>query len=168
MSPPGSSFSPANTFRASPRFINSVAYLPPSPEAPQGENATHRCASFSPQVYSGYVVTGGHDSVINIWPIEHSREEPLYTLLGHSDNVCALHVGGDGTIISGSWDRCVTTSHPLSSSKPRLSSQTRRSAKVWTRFQLVHDLVGHNQSVWAVVAMEGDEYLTGALSRAIT
>ena len=46
----------------------------------------------------------------------------------------------------------------------RDASQTRRSAKVWTRFQLVHDLVGHTQSVWAVIAMEGDEYLTGARS----
>ncbi|KAH9043072.1 WD40-repeat-containing domain protein [Lactarius pseudohatsudake] len=127
--PPGSSFSPANTFRASPRFINSVAYIPPTPEAPQG-----------------YIVTGGQDSIINIWSIEPSREEPLYTLLGHSDNVCALHVGGSGTIISGSWDR---------------------SAKVWKRFQLVHDLVGHTQSVWAVVAMEGGDYLTGSADKTI-
>ncbi|KAI9446298.1 WD40-repeat-containing domain protein [Lactarius indigo] len=127
--PSGSSFSPANTFRASPRFINSVAYIPPTPEAPQG-----------------YIVTGGQDSIINIWSIEPGREEPLYTLLGHSDNVCALHVGGNGTIISGSWDR---------------------SAKVWTRFQLVHDLVGHTQSVWAVVAMEGDDYLTGSADKTI-
>lgn len=70
----------------------------------------------------------------------------MYTLLGHSDNVCALHIGVDGTIISGSWDK---------------------SAKVWTRFQLVHDLVGHTQSVWAVLAMEGDEYLTGSADKTI-
>jgi phospholipase A-2-activating protein len=127
--PSGSSFSPANTFRAGPRFINSVAYLPPTPETPQG-----------------YIVTGGQDSVINIWSIEPSREEPLYTLLGHSDNVCALHVGGDSTVVSGSWDK---------------------SAKVWTRFQLVYDLVGHTQSVWAVLAMEGDEYLTGSADKTI-
>ena len=38
-----------------------------------------------------------------------------------------------------------------------------RTAKVWINFQLVHDLVGHAQPVWAVVAMGGDEYLTGAL-----
>lgn len=60
--------------------------------------------------YPGYIVTGGQDSIINIWSIEPSREEPLYTLLGHSDNVCALHVSGDGTIISGSWDKCVSLS----------------------------------------------------------
>ena len=57
--------------------------------------------------YAGYIVTGGQDSIINIWDVGQSREEPLFSLLGHSDNVCALHVGGDGTIISGSWDKCV-------------------------------------------------------------
>jgi phospholipase A-2-activating protein len=119
------SFSPAHTFRAGSRFINAVAYLKPTPEAPQG-----------------YIVTGGQDSIINIWEIGQSREEPLYSLLGHSDNVCALHVEGDGTIISGSWDK---------------------TAKVWTNFQLVNDLVGHTQSVWAVLSIEGDGYLTGAL-----
>ena len=38
--PSGSSFSPVHTFRAGPRFINSVAYLKPTPEAPQGETIT--------------------------------------------------------------------------------------------------------------------------------
>ena len=36
----GSSFSPANTFRAGSRFVNSVAYLQPTSEAPQGENVS--------------------------------------------------------------------------------------------------------------------------------
>lgn len=39
----------------------------------------------------------------------------------------------------------------------------RRTAKIWTNFQLVCDLVGHTQSVWAVLSIEGDQYLTGAL-----
>ena len=33
-----SSFSPVHTFRAGPRYINAVAYLKPTPEAPQGKN----------------------------------------------------------------------------------------------------------------------------------
>jgi phospholipase A-2-activating protein len=57
-------------------------------------------------LHPGYIVTGGQDSIINIWGVGQSREEPLFSLLGHSDNVCALHIGGDGTIISGSWDKC--------------------------------------------------------------
>ena len=116
---------------------------------------------------SGYIVTGGQDSVINIWAIGPSREEPLYTLLGHSDNVCALHVGGSGTIISGSWDKWV----PLPSVHSRSTHPThssRRTAKVWANFQLVNDLVGHTQPVWAVVALQGDEYLTGAPLQGLT
>ena len=38
----------------------------------------------------------------------------------------------------------------------------RRTAKVWTNFQLVYDLVDHTQSVWAVVSVVGGQYLTGA------
>ena len=48
-------------------------------------------------------------------------------------------------------------------SHPHLAeSPPRRTAKVWTHFQLVNELVGHTQPVWAVVALQGDEYLTGA------
>ena len=101
-------FSPAHTFRAGSRFINAVAYLKPTPEAPQGKNMACQ-PDFGPPLtmaqFAGYIVTGGQDSIINIWDIGQSREEPLTSLLGHSDNVCALHVGEDGTIISGSWDK---------------------------------------------------------------
>lgn len=38
--PPESSFSPAYSYRTGPRFINSVAYLSPTTEAPQGEDVT--------------------------------------------------------------------------------------------------------------------------------
>jgi hypothetical protein len=44
----------------------------------------------------------------------------------------------------------------------QVDTPLRRTAKVWTKFQLVYDLVGHTQSVWAVVSIEGDQYLTGA------
>ena len=37
-----------------------------------------------------------------------------------------------------------------------------RTAKVWKDFQLLHDLVGHQQSVWTVLAIDGSQYLTGA------
>ena len=36
-----------------------------------------------------------------------------------------------------------------------------RTAKVWKNFSLVHDLKGHQQSVWAVKIVEEDTYLTG-------
>lgn len=45
--------------------------------------------------------------VINVFVLDSTnKEEPEYSLIGHTDNVCALHVGPAGIIISGSWDRC--------------------------------------------------------------
>lgn len=37
-----------------------------------------------------------------------------------------------------------------------------RTAKVWKNFNLVYDLKGHTQSVWAVLGVDEDQYLTGA------
>lgn len=45
-----------------------------------------------------------------------------------------------------------------------------RTAKVWKNFNLTHDLKGHQQSVWAVLAVDEEQYLTGtwvALQRAL-
>lgn len=57
-------------------------------------------------VWSGYAVVGGQDMVINIFILDSAnKEDPEYSLVGHTDNVCALHVGPAGIIISGSWDR---------------------------------------------------------------
>ena len=53
----------------------------------------------------GYAVTGGQDTVINIFALPSAKGEPNFSLLGHTDNVCALHTAEDGTIISGSWDK---------------------------------------------------------------
>lgn len=123
------SFAPASIFKPSERYINAVAYLPPSAENP-----------------SGYAVTGGQDAVINLFSLEDGQSEPVYSLIGHSENVCCLDVGQDGTIVSGSWDR---------------------TAKVWKNFQLVHDLKGHQQSVWAVLAVDSETTLTGSADKTI-
>jgi len=37
-----------------------------------------------------------------------------------------------------------------------------RTAKVWTQFQLRYDLKGHQQAVWAVIAIDDEQFLTGA------
>jgi len=58
-------------------------------------------------MHLGYAVTAGQDMVINVYRLDSSQEEPVYTLIGHEHNVCALHTASDGTIISGSWDRYV-------------------------------------------------------------
>lgn len=48
---------------------------------------------------------------------------------------------------------------------PRPSSKnayiSRRTARVWKKFQSAYELTGHAQSVWAVVAIDSDQFLTG-------
>ncbi|OSD08506.1 phospholipase A-2-activating protein [Trametes coccinea BRFM310] len=124
-----SSFTQTTTLHAGSRYINAVAYLPPAPGAPEG-----------------YAVTGGQDTVINVFALPSTKGEPNFSLIGHTDNVCALHTAEDGTIISGSWDK---------------------TAKVWKDFQLLYDLVGHQQSVWTVLAIDGGQFLTGSADNTI-
>ncbi|KAI0949929.1 hypothetical protein AcV7_008555 [Taiwanofungus camphoratus] len=124
-----STFAQTAVFKAGSRYINAVTYIPPSQDAP-----------------SGYAVTGGQDTVINIFSLADTNGEPNFSLIGHTDNVCALDTAPDGTIISGSWDR---------------------TAKVWKGFQLAFDLKGHQQSVWAVLAVDGRQFLTGSADNTI-
>lgn len=112
-----------------------------------------------------------------------AARSPSHTLIGHEANVCALHVSVDGKrIVSGSWDKSVAASAPPSSgSAPRGelcsvlpppatdTGTLYRTAKVWKDWQLAYTLEGHEQSVWAVLALEGngspdeeDLVLTGA------
>ncbi|KAF8248175.1 PFU-domain-containing protein [Wilcoxina mikolae CBS 423.85] len=67
-------------------FVNSVAYLQPTPEHPKG-----------------LIVSGGQDTTIEIREPETLSADPNYILLGHSHNVCTLDTFGQ-TVISGSWD----------------------------------------------------------------
>ncbi|PCH37882.1 phospholipase A-2-activating protein [Wolfiporia cocos MD-104 SS10] len=124
-----SAFAQSAVLRAGSRYINAVTYLHPSPDAP-----------------AGYAVTGGQDTVINVFSLAHVTGEPNFSLIGHTENVCALDSAPDGTIISGSWDR---------------------TAKVWKDFQLLYDLKGHQQSVWAVLAIDGRQFLTGSADNTI-
>ncbi|KZV96146.1 PFU-domain-containing protein [Exidia glandulosa HHB12029] len=125
-----SPFAPGKVYRAGSRYINSLTYIPPTADAP-----------------SGYVVTGGQDTVINVFSLEpDAKDEPVYSLLGHTENVCALDATPDGTIVSGSWDR---------------------TARVWKQFQPAFELKGHEQAVWAVLAIEDDQFLTGSADKTI-
>ncbi|KAI6109670.1 WD40-repeat-containing domain protein [Pisolithus sp. B1] len=125
-----SSFAPASVLRAGSRFVNAVAYLPPTPRAPRGS-----------------IVVGGQDMVVNIFTLDAlNKDDPEYTLVGHSDNVCSLGVSPEGTIISGSWDK---------------------TAKVWKNFTLQYDLRGHEQSVWSVLAISETQFLTASADKTI-
>jgi phospholipase A-2-activating protein len=93
----------------------------------------------------GLIVSGGQDGVINvIAPV--GKSEPLFVLLGHTANVCALCVGGDGTVVSGSWDK---------------------TAKIWKDWNCVATLQGHSQAVWAVALLSSGQVLTGSADRSI-
>ncbi|KAK4058690.1 hypothetical protein OIO90_000134 [Microbotryomycetes sp. JL221] len=109
-------------------FVNSVAWLPSS----SGEQ--------------GYLVTGGQDTVIQVYDLEQTQRQdspaplPSHTLLGHMHNVCSLHGSADGKrIISGSWD-C--------------------TARVWSTETWSTDFVltDHEAAVWDVLAVDVAKY----------
>lgn len=137
----------------------------PSPTFRPDPHALQVCRSMTrtnivKQRFLGYVVTGGQDTVVNVFALG-SPLEPEYSLLGHRENVCSLDATEDGTIISGSWDRSVRA---YTVSVQSLISYTIRSARVWRNFTLDYELVGHEQAVWAVLAVGKDAFLTGKLT----
>ncbi|KAJ5609569.1 hypothetical protein N7528_010136 [Penicillium herquei] len=70
-------------------FINTLAYLPPSPAYPEG-----------------LILSGGQDTIIEArQPSKAAADNADAMLLGHGHNVCALDVSPDGQwVVSGSWD----------------------------------------------------------------
>ncbi|CAD6896898.1 unnamed protein product [Tilletia controversa] len=97
-------------------------------------------------------LSAGKDTVINAFEVKldasgaakiHPR--PSMTLIGHSDNVCALDTR-DGTIASGSWDA---------------------TARVWKDWACVAVLKGHENAVWAVLLIDDDRVLTAGADRTI-
>lgn len=101
-----------------------------------------------------YVVTGGRDTLIQLWAMRPDLSAPYaprFTLAGHTANVCCLSVASNSrTVVSGSWD-C--------------------TARVWRNHQVAHTLVGHTAAVWAVLALDDhgrpDEVLTAAADNLI-
>lgn len=70
-------------------FINSLAYVPPTSEFPEG-----------------LVLSAGQDAIIEArQPGKGAEDNADAMLLGHGHNVCALDVSPDGRwVVSGSWD----------------------------------------------------------------
>ncbi|KAF7295597.1 Phospholipase A-2-activating protein [Mycena indigotica] len=122
-------FAQDSVFHPSTRYVNAVAYLPPSAEAPKG-----------------YAVTGDQDGIINVYSLEPAKDDPDYTLLGHSGNVCGLRTTPGGQIVSCSWDA---------------------TARVWKNFAQVYELKGHENSVWDVLAVNEEQFITGSADKTI-
>ncbi|KAH3668411.1 hypothetical protein OGAPHI_002165 [Ogataea philodendri] len=95
-----------------------------------------------------YIVSGGNDGLVNLTLVDSSFDwvDPAYILVGHDANVCAL-ASKDSLIISGSWDG---------------------TAKVWHKDgTVVHDLKGHEGSVWGVQIVSENEFVTCGADRTI-
>uniref|UniRef100_A0A8D3DNM3 Phospholipase A-2-activating protein n=1 Tax=Scophthalmus maximus TaxID=52904 RepID=A0A8D3DNM3_SCOMX len=93
----------------------------------------------------GLIATGGHDNKICVFKLD--QPQPLFTLEGHKDTVCALSSGKFGTLLSGSWDT---------------------TAKVWLNEKCMMTLQGHTAAVWAVVILpEQGLMLTGSADKTI-
>lgn len=88
-----------------------------------------------------YLISGGSDNLISLTKPGIYNEEPIYCLVGHEANVCALDCKDD-IILSGSWDK---------------------TARVWTKNGQKLILKGHEASVWGVKILntEGNgEFIT--------
>ncbi|KAH9483874.1 Protein DOA1 [Psilocybe cubensis] len=147
-SPSDQQFKPQVVFRAGSRYVNSVAYIAPTPDAPKG-----------------YVVTGGQDAVINIFNLETAKDDPDFCLLGHLENICALDVTPGGTIISGSWDKTAKVwknfnlTHDLKGHQQSvwavlaideeqyLTGSADRTIKLWQQHKVLHTFTGHTDAV---------------------
>ncbi|KAJ1018852.1 hypothetical protein NDA16_004656 [Ustilago loliicola] len=107
-----------------------------------------------------YAITAGQDKIIYAYQLlasdgeisvqldaKTAEPQPTRTLIGHQDNVCALDVGPHGQyIVSGGWDK---------------------TAKVWRNWECVATFKGHEQSVWAVLAVDQDRVLTASADKTI-
>ncbi|TKY85398.1 hypothetical protein EX895_005560 [Sporisorium graminicola] len=107
-----------------------------------------------------YAITAGQDKLIYAYQLlategnitvqldpKTSEPQPSRTLIGHTENVCALDAGPHGQyLVSGSWDK---------------------TAKVWRNWECIATLKGHEQSVWAVLAVDQDRVLTASADKMI-
>lgn len=135
--PSGKGYSIVKTLKGHSNFVGSLACLKPSEAYPEG-----------------LIVSGSMDKTIMVWDPsisgkdheELSEKDALYTLVGHSDNVCTLDVWED-TVVSGSWDK---------------------TARVWKHFQNTVVLEGHEQAVWSVKFVKSEsKVLTAAADKFI-
>ena len=133
----GRSYVQTGTFSGHSHFVNALACVGPSEAYTQG-----------------LIVSGSMDKTVMVWDPSldnnsgsSGSSEPMLTLVGHTDTVCALDVHSD-VVVSGSWDK---------------------TARVWKHGQCVATLAGHEQAVWAVKLLDadGDLILTASADRLI-
>ncbi|CAL8073133.1 unnamed protein product [Calicophoron daubneyi] len=94
------------------------------------ENYVSALAIYKPSAAqeSHWIFTGSHDKLIRAYIL--GQEDPSYILKGHEDTVCALAVDEHGTLISGSWDKCI---------------------KIWRDEKCLTTILGHEAAVWCIL-----------------
>ena len=99
-------FQQQNVYLGHSQYVNAVTYLPPSDAHPNGmpQGVVANDRTLTNMLLIGLIASSGADTVINIYDVNHP-EEPCYTLIGHTANVCSLVVTAAGDLISGSWDQ---------------------------------------------------------------
>ncbi|XP_061566356.1 phospholipase A-2-activating protein [Cololabis saira] len=127
-SSPGEGFTEVHCMAGHSNFVSCICVIAPSDTYPRG-----------------LIATGGNDKNICVFTLD--RPQPLYTLQGHKDTVCALSSGKFGTLLSGSWDT---------------------TAKVWLNEKCMISLEGHTAAVWAVIILpEQGLMLSGSADKTI-
>ncbi|KAJ3380533.1 hypothetical protein HDU84_005751 [Entophlyctis sp. JEL0112] len=126
-------FVQSSSYAGHSHFVSSLLYIPPA-------------AVSSVEFPEGLIASGSADKSILVF--EPSREnEPVFMLVGHTDNVCALALDPlSGAIISGSWDK---------------------TARIWINWECALTLTGHSQAVWAVMSAGELGYLTASADKLI-
>ncbi|KAJ3129987.1 hypothetical protein HK098_007253 [Nowakowskiella sp. JEL0407] len=126
-------FSSEKKFSEHSHFVNSLSFIKPSAKYP-----------------SGLLVSGSSDKTINVYDLTSPGTEPIYSLLGHTDNVNTLAVDDSNpespVIISGSWDKTV---------------------KIWKNFQCSNTLTGHSLAIWGVLSFGEGKYLSSSADKTI-
>jgi phospholipase A-2-activating protein len=112
--------------------INSLSFLPPSSEHPQG-----------------LVVSGARDAIIEVRALDSDHSQNAHRLLiGHANNVCALDTSPDGKyIVSGGWD-----------GQGRVWSVEKWETAIELQG---HGSAGDHKNVWAVLAYDERTVITG-------
>ncbi|KAG1310950.1 hypothetical protein G6F61_002161 [Rhizopus arrhizus] len=121
-------FSLQNVYLGHNHFVNSLTIIKPNDVHPEG-----------------FIVSSGSDKFINVY-LPNQPTEPLYTLIGHTENVTTMKTTPSGHIVSGSWDKKVI---------------------VWKEFQKAYVLEGHEAAVWAVLPVDDDTILTASADKTI-
>ena len=129
------------TLNGHSHFVNCIGYLKNNayiePPISAASNSTQQSGGCK-----GWLVTGGMDKLVLMWDLAN-HNDPVFTLIGHTDSVCAVHCNSStGQIVTASWDK---------------------TARVWRDGKCEFVLTGHEYAVWAVLSIssESNKFVTG-------